>query len=102
MIENNWLMQYISAPQVRLVTRPSINWPAISDFLDSEGLPSIPDSIRSGSDESSAVVEISARLCYMSFGRGRKDISDFINNLLSKGDGSVFEHVNYGFVICNL
>ena len=95
-------MQYISVPQVRLVTRPSINWAAIADFLDSEGLPPIPDSIRSGDDESSAVVEISARLCYMSYGRGRKDISDFINNLLSKGDGSVFEHVNYGFVISGI
>ena len=35
----------------------------------------------------------------MSFGRGRRHIEDFITNLLSKGDGSVFEHVNYGFVI---
>ena len=92
-------MQYISDPQVRLVTRPSINWAAIADFLDSEGLPPIPDSIRSGDDESSAVVEISARLCYMSYGRGRRDITDFINNLLSSKDGSVFEHVNYGFVV---
>ena len=44
-------------------------------------------------------MEVSARLCYMSFGRGRRHIEDFITNLLSKGDGSVFEHVNYGFVI---
>ena len=68
-------------------------------FLEDEGLPPIPDSIRSGNDESATVVEISARLCYMSYGRGRKDITDFVDNLLSKGDGSVFEHVNYGFAI---
>ena len=34
----------------------------------------------------------------MSFGRGRRDIADFIYNLLNSKDGSVFEHVNYGFV----
>ena len=34
----------------------------------------------------------------MSFGRGRRDIADFIHNLLNSKDGSVFEHVNYGFV----
>ena len=34
----------------------------------------------------------------MSFGRGRRDIADFIHNLLRSKDGSVFEHVNYGFV----
>ena len=91
-------MSYKEGPQVYLVTRPSVDWEQVAAFLEDEGVPPIPDSIRAGEDESSAVVEISARLCYMSFGRGRKDISDFVENLLSKGDGSVFEHVNYGFV----
>ena len=92
-------MTYFSEPEVYLVTRPSVDWERVASFLAAEGVPPIPDSIRAGKDESAAVVEISARLCYMSFGRGRKDIADFIDNLLSKGDGSVFEHVNYGFVI---
>ena len=91
-------MRLISEPAVYLVTRPSVDWEMVAAFLEDEGLPPVPDSIRAGRDESSAVVEISARLCYMSFGRGRRDIGAFINNLLSKGDGSVFEHVNYGFV----
>ncbi len=91
-------MDYLSTPKVYLVTRTGVDWEQVAAFLEDEGLPPIPDSIRSGSDESAAVVEISARLCYMSFGRGRRDITDFINNLLSMGDGSVFEHVNYGFV----
>ena len=85
-------------PQVYLVTRPSVDWEQVAAFLDDEGVPPIPDSIRAGDDESAAIIEISARLCYMSYGRGRRDITDFINNLLSSKDGSVFEHVNYGFV----
>ncbi len=91
-------MRLISDPAVYLVTRPNIDWDMVAAFLEDEGLPHVPDSIRAGRDESAAVVEISARLCYMSFGKGRRDIGKFIHNLLSKGDGSVFEHVNYGFV----
>jgi thymidylate synthase (FAD) len=92
-------MRPLSEPRVRLVTRSVVDWEEVAAFLKDEGLPLIPDSIRSGEDDSAAVVEISARLCYMSFGKGRTDITEFIDNLLSKGDGSVFEHVNYGFVI---
>ena len=91
-------MSYVSEPKVYLVTRPSVDWAQVAALLEDEEVPPVPESIRAGSDESAAVVEISARLCYMSFGRGRRDITDFINNLLSSGDGSVFEHVNYGFV----
>ena len=92
-------MTYLTEPKVYLVSRTSVDWEQVAAFLEDEGVPPIPKSIRAGEEESAAVVEISARLCYMSFGRGRKDIADFINNLLSMGDGSVFEHVNYGFVI---
>jgi thymidylate synthase (FAD) len=91
-------MKLLPGPKVYLVTRPAVDWEQVAAFLSEEGLPPVPDSIRAGSDESSAIVEISARLCYMSYGRGRRDITDFINNLLSSKDGSVFEHVNYGFV----
>ena len=91
-------MTYVTEPKVYLVTRPSVDWAGVAAMLEDEDVPPVPDSIRAGDDESAAIVEISARLCYMSFGRGRRDIADFINNLLSKGDGSVFEHVNYGFV----
>ena len=91
-------MTRIVEPKVYLVTRPSVDWGQVAAFLADEGLPPIPDSVRAGEDESSAIVEISARLCYMSFGRGRRDIADFIGNLLSSKDGSVLEHVNYGFV----
>ena len=88
----------ISRPKVYLVTKPSVDWEQVAAFLADEGVPGIPDSIRAGEDESAAIAEISARLCYMSYGRGRRDIADFINNLLRSKDGSVFEHINYGFV----
>ena len=92
-------MAFKENPSVYLVTKPAINWPQIANFFEEENVPPIPDSVRAGDDESAAVIEISARMCYMSYGRGRRDITDFINNLLSSKDGSVFEHVNYGLIV---
>lgn len=92
----------ITEPSVYLVSKPSIDWNAMRLFLEDEGLPGDADSIRSWADAPVALVEVSARLCYMSFGKGRKDIEDFILNLLYSGDGSVFEHVNYGFVFTGI
>lgn len=92
-------MELITEPSVFLTTRTAVNWESVAEFLEAEGVPPIPESIRAGDDESAAVVEVSARMCYMSYGRGRRDIADFVNNLLSSKDGSVFEHVNYGFVV---
>lgn len=89
----------ITEPKIYLVSRPVVDWQEVAKFLKDEGLPPVPESVRSGSEDSTAIVEVSARLCYMSFGRGRKDISDFITNLLASKDGSVLEHVNYGFVL---
>ena len=84
-------------PRVYLVTKPCVDWEQVAEFLADQGVPPIPDSIRAGSDESAAIAEIAARLCYMSYGNGRRDIADFITNLLRSKDGSVFEHINYGF-----
>ncbi len=84
-------------PRVYLVTKPCVDWEQVAAFLADQGVPPIPDSIRAGSDESAAIAEIAARLCYMSYGNGRRDIADFITNLLRSKDGSVFEHINYGF-----
>ena len=75
-------MAFKENPSVYLVTKPAINWSQIANFFEEENVPPIPDSVRAGDDESAAVIEISARMCYMSYGRGRRDITDFINNLL--------------------
>lgn len=92
-------MVKISTPIVRLVTRPSVDWDEVAAFLDDEEVPGVPESIRAGTDVSAAIAEISARLCYMSYGKGRTDIEEFITNLLRHKDGSVLEHINYGFSI---
>ncbi len=80
-----------------MVTKPAVDWDQLAAFLSDEGAPGVPQSIRAGDDESAAIAEAAARICYMSYGRGRRDIADFIENLLRSKDGSVFEHINYGF-----
>lgn len=95
-------MRIITSPKVYLVTRPAIDWFMVNTFMDDEGLPIADEGSLVTKEPSEATVEISARLCYMSFAKGRKDIEDFINNLLSSRDGSVFEHVNYGFVFTGI
>ncbi len=95
-------MKIILEPNVFLVSRPSVDWNVVNQFLEAEGLPpGISGSLRT-QDDGEAIIEISARLCYMSFAKGRKDIEDFITNLLSSGDGSVLEHVNYSFVFTGI
>ena len=85
------------------MSKPAVDWQQIEQFLSDEGLPEIPTSVVGGKHgDHVGVVEVAARLCYMSFGRGRTDISRFIGNLLRSRDGSVFEHVNYGFVITGI
>ncbi len=70
---------FASKAKVYLVTRPSVDWEQVAAFLQDEGVPPIPDSIRAGDDESAAIIEISARLCYMSYGRGRRDIAEIVS-----------------------
>ncbi len=95
-------IRLISEPTARLITRPAMDDQQLEQFLIDEELPPAPESIRAGTDTSAAIAEASGRICYMSYGRGRRDIEAFIGNLLARKDGSVFEHINYGFVLTGI
>ena len=92
----------ITEPSVFLVTRPTVDWEKVAEFLEEQDLPGVSESVKGRAADSLSIAEISARLCYESYGRGRKDIRDFINNLLRSKDGSVFEHINYGFLLAGV
>ena len=96
------MTKFVTEPGVYLVSKPSVDWEMLSRFLADEELPDISESIKSGRNDALAIAETSARLCYMSFGRGRTDINAFIENLMRHKDGSVFEHINYGFVLTGI
>ena len=95
------MVRYITEPKVYLVSRPSLAWGEVSRFLIDQEYPNMSESLRSfgANDAGAMVVELAARLCYGSYGKGRPDIGSFINNILESGHGSVLEHVNYGVIV---
>jgi thymidylate synthase (FAD) len=48
------------------------------------------------------LVEAAGRVCYMSFGMGRKTNAEYIGHLVSVGHGSVLEHAVWNFVITGI
>ena len=98
------MITLIYGPKVYLISSPKINWDEVGRFLEDEykmpnDVPMEKYVISLGINDGVSLVEIAARLCYSSFGRGRTNIHDFIENLLSSKHGSVLEHVNYSFLI---
>ena len=43
--------------------------------------------------------EAAGRICYMSYGRGRKSNQEYLKNILDSGHGSVLEHVTWNFIL---
>ena len=48
------------------------------------------------------VVELGGRVCYMSFGKGRKSNQEYIGNILEAKHGSVIEHAVWTFLIAGV
>lgn len=83
----------IYAPVVHVVSRPSFDEMAAQEFLDSAGLSNKMLLASSGTD-AEVLIEMSTRLCYLSFESGR--VSDeFHKNIIESGHGSTLEHANW-------
>ena len=48
------------------------------------------------------LVEAGGRLCYMSYGKGRKTNAEYINNIIESKHGSVLEHAVWNFIIAGV
>ena len=91
----------IEHPQVFLISKPSFDVSAFQRMMKAMGyeegdyrfLASWPN------EDAYNIVEAACRLCYMSYGKGRKGFGDFSKNILEQKHGSVLEHVVYGFGI---
>jgi thymidylate synthase (FAD) len=66
--------------------------------------------LRGSTSQGELLTEIAGRICYKSFGVGlnpnvtkiRQSSTDYIQNTLSKGDGSIFEHASCTFAFLNV
>ena len=48
------------------------------------------------------LVEAGGRLCYVSYGKGRKTNAEYIDNIIESKHGSVLEHAVWNFIIAGV
>ena len=86
---------YISKPKVYLVGRQQVADDELARFLADEGMVFSTDAPAAGE----ALAEIAGRICYMSFGKGRKSNREYLENILASKHGSVLEHAVWCLLI---
>ena len=101
-------------PSVFLISRPSIDLPAVRAYLEAVGGTSwLERRVADGHDglgDAHLLVEFCGRVCYRSWEPGlnpnitriREDQREYLGNLLSSLHGSVLEHANYTFAFRNV
>ncbi|RMF74301.1 MAG: FAD-dependent thymidylate synthase [Planctomycetota bacterium] len=88
-------MKIIREPSVYLVGRQQINQQEVDRFIRDNGLSWSTDT-EVGAE---ALCEMAGRVCYMSFGKGRKTNAEYLGNIIAMQHGSVLEHAVWNFVI---
>ena len=88
-------MKVVREPRVYLVGRQVIDRAEVDRFLADHALTWQTDT-EVGAE---ALCEAAGRLCYMSFGKGRKTNREYVGHLLSVGHGSVLEHAVFDLIL---
>ncbi len=91
-------MKILREPKVYLLGRQTLNSEGLKAFLEDNGFSWDTDTDVS----SEQLCEIAGRLCYLSYGKGRKTNEEYIHHLLEVGHGSVLEHAVWNFIITNV
>jgi thymidylate synthase (FAD) len=88
-------LEIVREPKVYLVGRQTLDGGGIDAFLADHGVTWQTDTEVGGE----ALAEMAGRVCYMSYGKGRKTNREFIQHIVEVGHGSVLEHAVWSFVI---
>jgi len=88
-------MNVIKEPKVFVIGRQSIPSDELSAFLSEHEFVWDTDT----AIPAEKLVEIAGRLCYTSYGKGRKSNTDYVHHLLEVGHGSVLEHAVWNLLI---
>src|SRR5271154_5448331 len=106
-------MEFVE-PQVYLIAESTINFDQLKTMLASVGEETATNWLartkEASKSEGELLTEVAGRICYKSFGLGlnpnvtkiRESSRDYIDNTLSKGDGSIFEHATCTFAFLNV
>lgn len=92
-------MNLIHYPKVYLIGQQQFDDEAWANFIKFE-LDKSPNDFFSDDkcSDSELLCETAGRICYMSFGRGRKTNQEYLANIIQQAHGSVAEHAVYNFV----
>lgn len=91
-------MNIIREPRVYLVGRQDVDRAGIDRFLEQYGMTWETDTEVGGEQ----LAEAGGRLCYLSFGKGRKTNAEYIGNIIQQKHGSVLEHAVWNFIIAGV
>ncbi len=91
-------MKIVRQPRVYLVGRQIVDQTQVDRFLREHEITWSTDS-EVGAE---ALCEMAGRVCYMSFGKGRKTNEEYLGNIIGVGHGSVLEHAVWNFVIAGV
>jgi thymidylate synthase (FAD) len=88
-------LKIVREPKIYLVGRQTVDPRVIEHFLADHGVTWRTDT-EVGAE---ALAEAAGRLCYMSFGKGRKTNEEFLDNIIGVKHGSVLEHGVWNFIL---
>ena len=88
-------LEVVRDPSVYLVGRQVIDPEAVDRFLGDHHVTWQTDT-EVGAE---ALAEMAGRVCYMSYGKGRKTNREFLQHIVEVGHGSVLEHGVWSFLI---
>jgi thymidylate synthase (FAD) len=88
-------LRIVRDPHIYLVGRQTLESGQIDQFLQDHGVTWTTDTEVGGE----ALAEMAGRVCYMSYGKGRKTNREFLGHIVDVGHGSVLEHAVWSFVI---
>ncbi len=86
-------LKTVREPRVYLVGRQTLDRAGIDRFLADHGV-----SWQTDVDGAQALAEMAGRVCYMSYGKGRKTNREFLGHIVEVGHGSVLEHAVWSFL----
>ena len=92
------MVSVIREPKVYLVGRQFVDESALGAFLDEHGM-AWETNAEAGAE---VLAEAAGRLCYLSFGKGRKDNREYLANIIESKHGSVLEHGVWNFIIAGV
>ncbi len=91
-------MNILREPRVYLVGRQTLASQGVEQFLADAGTTWTTDTAV-GAEQ---LCEVAGRLCYMSFGKGRKTNAEYLGHILESAHGSVLEHAVWNFIIAGV